>query len=204
MANLIKADLQDALTNDSRWKVEGLQHYFHDYQNWQSWIIADTQNEEIKKELEKNRIRNYNKRRDDDDKQSSEMIFPDELEPADYQEILNLISQIRPLKEKKDQQKRREVYQKLNNRKIYWDGGGKRKSAIVGKGKYYSFRAKENGQEYFLEIAANHPILNNFSFDNEGFYWITGTENIPLEREGNYFSKCVELGDEITLTPFNP
>jgi len=77
-------------------------------------------------------------------------------------------------------------------------------SGVEGKGDYYSFRAKENGQEYFFYIVVNHPILNNFPFDTEGFYLTAGTENIPLEKGRNRFLKCVELGDKITITPFNP
>jgi len=82
-------------------------------------------------------------------------------------------------------------------------GRWKKNGFITGKGNYYSCHAKENNQEYFLEIAYNHPVLNNFPFGQEGFYLITGAENIPVEAFGNYSHKYVELGDKIALTPFS-
>ncbi|CAI2184863.1 4239_t:CDS:2 [Funneliformis geosporum] len=129
LANLIKADLRDALTNDSR-----------------------------------------------------TVILPGELESADFQEILNLISQIRTLQEQKNQQKSQKVYQKLASQKglIYWCGAGKSYYLSSKRGIHYGFRAQENG-----------------------FYLTTGIENIPLKKKGDWFRKYVESGDKITITPFD-
>ena len=63
LANLIKKDLQDVLTNDSRWKREGFSYYFQDYWKWggeEIWINTD--NEELKKELGNNCLRNWDRR----------------------------------------------------------------------------------------------------------------------------------------------
>jgi len=72
LANLIKADLQDALENDSRWKVSGLQHFFHEYWVWwdkEIWVCSE-KNEELKKALAENRIRNQAKREETKEKET--------------------------------------------------------------------------------------------------------------------------------------
>src|SRR5205807_1826751 len=71
-----------------------------------------------------------------------------------------------------------------------------------------------NGLTYHLYISEDHPVLNNFSFQT-GYYLIE--TNRPIEkRTGRYngfsstggesnpfnFTKFVEVGNEITITPY--
>src|SRR5436305_13195978 len=74
---------------------------------------------------------------------------------------------------------------------------------------------QENGLNYCLYIAEEHPVLNNFSFQ-VGFYLIN--DNKPVEKnvgsyEGGFacfggetnpgnWQKYVEVSDKITITPY--
>jgi len=55
LADLIKADLKDILTNDSQWTVYGDSVSFHGYWDWwdKEIQIDARKKEELKKELEK-------------------------------------------------------------------------------------------------------------------------------------------------------
>jgi len=58
-----------------------------------------------------------------------------------------------------------------------------------------------SGGEGSLFVAANHPALDNFSFQ-VGFYLINTDKQLENSPR-NGFNKFVEVGDKITITPYN-
>ncbi|KLL04381.1 MAG: hypothetical protein MRECE_1c172 [Mycoplasmataceae bacterium CE_OT135] len=148
------------------------------------------------------------------------MIYEHELEPADWEEIVNLIKTRNKEKEENFNKKRNEILERLNNQNnlyYYWsDAYGRDKKnkttcwvEYKGMRGYTTFMAKENGREYGLYIAENHPILDEFPF-KRGFYTIDtdkpieysppGYESAGGEDNPNNFHKWVEADDEITIT----
>src|SRR5215203_6169512 len=59
---------------------------------------------------------------------------------------------------------------------------------------------EENNHDYYLYISENHPILDNFSFQT-GFYLVNTDKNFEHLPRG-YLGKFVEVGDKITITPY--
>lgn len=156
-------------------------------------------------------------------------IWPEELEKEDYNEIVNLINQIDQAKKDKVQAQAKARNEKVASRSdlFYW-GGGKRWGggyfgfpewadprwrSLEGKS-YCGFLKKQSdnpSESWSLEINSNHPYLDNFSFEKEGFYIIKGIENLPWEpspyngtaySSQDWFYKFVESNDKITITPY--
>jgi len=48
------------------------------------------------------------------------------------------------------------------------------------KGRYFGLWGSENGRAYYLEINANHPVLDTFPYEKHGFYLIETDK--PIER----------------------
>lgn len=215
LVNLIKADLQDALTNISRWRRAGLSHFFHEYWEWldeEIWIIAN--NEELKKALTENYISNRSKRKDrneDSEEHKSRTIMKDEIDSSDWTEISDLIKQFQPVKKKLDAERKQKVYKKLNSKKglVYWAGGGKRSFSSNGKSGsewrgHHTFSAMENNKEYLLEIPVNHPALASFPFDQEGFCLVEPVNyNTNISTNGYWTAKDIMLDEKITITPYH-
>ncbi|CAI2200802.1 16660_t:CDS:2, partial [Funneliformis geosporum] len=173
LANLIKADLQNALTNDTKLeqkKKEYVKRYGKTYQ-----------------EGELDRIEKQNK-----------LVLKDELEAHDWQEIINLMDQINPLKEQKDQVKKAKLDAKLAT------GRGKRSYGTDDEGRgWYHFEIIKNGQKYLIGVPKEHSALTNFPFDTEGFHIISGIDHLPIaEKRPYWWFKRVGLNDQITITPY--
>jgi hypothetical protein len=72
-----------------------------------------------------------------------------------------------------------------------------------------------NGLTHHLYIAENHPVLDSFSFQT-GFYLIDNDKSVEKlvgnyeggfgcsggETNPNNFQKYIEIGDKITITPY--
>ncbi|CAI2167593.1 8027_t:CDS:2, partial [Funneliformis geosporum] len=174
LANLIKSDLQDVLTNDNRRLAKLEQKYVKRYGK-------------PYQEGELDRIEKQNK-----------LVLKDELEAQDWQEIINLMDQINPLKEQKDQVEKTKLDAKLAT------GRGKRSYGDDDEGRgWYNFTIIKNGQEYLIYVPKEHSALTNFPFDTEGFHIISGIDHLPIAEKRKYWwIKIVGLNDQIIITPY--
>lgn len=82
-------------------------------------------------------------------------------------------------------------------------------------GKYFTIQGVEKGREYSLNININHPILNNFSWERNGYYLIKTDKKI--ERNNQFgrpwsdggmnnpsnFNKWIEVNDKVTITNYD-
>jgi len=154
-------------------------------------------------------------------RENEHVVCYDELEPKDWEEIVELIRKQNKEKEQIWEEKKRDIEAKLNsqpNLYYYWSRPhpwhGRANCWVEWKGMrgYTTFSGKQNGRGYGLCIAENHPILDSFSFQT-GFYLID--TNKPIERNSprywsdggksnpSNFHRFVEVGDKITITPFD-
>jgi hypothetical protein len=147
------------------------------------------------------------------------MVCYDELEKEDWEEIVSLIEQRNKEKEIAFKKRGRQICQKLNDTPgLYYYQGGRDNAQFSSKNmrRYITFLGGNgNGLTHHCYIAENHPVLNNFSFQI-GFYLIDndkrveknvgsyegGFENSGGETNPNNFQKFIEVGDEITITPY--
>jgi len=155
-----------------------------------------------------------------DDEEQKPIIFSHELEPKDWKEISNLVEKRNKERQQIYEQKRKSIEDKLNSQSnlyYFWGMTSKEHRASVwvkskGMRGYTTFSGRLNNRGYGLYIAENHPILDNFSFE-VGFYYID--TNKPIERNSprywsdggesnpSNFERYVELGDNITITPYD-
>lgn len=161
-------------------------------------------------------------------KQTKHLIYYNELEPEDWEEIVNLIEKKRAEKTQIWAEKKRNIDNKLNNQSnlyYYWGAGWRKRERgenadvwVEDKGMrgfVTLLGGRGNGLTYHLYIAENHPVLNSFAFKT-GFYLIE--TNQPIEKRTGYydgysstggesnpynFTKFVEADDQITITPYN-
>lgn len=152
-------------------------------------------------------------------------VYRSQLEPTDWEEIVNLIEKRNTEKEQIWETKRKNIGQKLNHQSnlyYYWGKGELQKDRADGwhsdKGMrgYCTFLGGNgNGLTHHLYIAENHPVLDSFSFQT-GFYLIN--DNKPVEKlVGNYeggfgcsggetnqnnWQKFIEVSDQITITSY--
>ncbi|WNE40498.1 MAG: Coenzyme PQQ synthesis protein B [Mycoplasmataceae bacterium] len=150
------------------------------------------------------------------------MVAYDELEPSDWEEIVSLIEKRNQEREKIYEQKESVIKKILNNNSNLYYHFLKDKRTSIGfftypdkHGRYFSIQGVEKGREYYLNINANHPILNNFSWERNGYYLIKTDKKIerndqfgrPWSDGGinnpNNFHKWVEINDKITITYYN-
>ena len=150
---------------------------------------------------------------------SEHVVGNEELEEDDFEEIANLVVKRRKEKEQLFEQKRSQILEKLNNQSnlyYFWGQTNRKERAnswVEWKGMrgYTTFSGKLNNGGYGLYIAENHPILDNFPFQT-GFYLIDTDkpiERVPYEywSDGgednpNNFKRLIEVGDQITITPY--
>jgi len=158
---------------------------------------------------------------------SEHMVSYNELEKDDWGEIVRLIEKRNKEKEQLFEKKRKNMEQNLNqqsNLYYYWGAGWRKKERNENadvwvedkgmRGFVTLLGGQGNGLTYHLYIAENHPVLNNFAF-RTGYYSIE--TNHPIEkRTGRYngfrstggksnphnWEKFVEVGDQITITPY--
>ncbi|CAG8440138.1 11515_t:CDS:2 [Ambispora leptoticha] len=101
-------------------------------------------------------------------------IFPEELEPNDWQEIEGLIQQIKELEKKKEEKKPDQAQIDQNSSDVR-----------------YVFRGMENGQEFYLVFPKNHPIIASLPDHKEipnqkqdkVLVLIEGVEHISFQSE---------------------
>lgn len=229
LANLIKEDLKDALVNVNRWERKGLHYFFHEYWNWswkpevkkgecpEIWITnIKNKNEELKKALVANCLRHQVKREAvrkmklKNLEHENGIVKQDELDPADWTEIVNLIEQVEAKKYEFDGERKQKINEKLNSKKglVYWEGQGVASWQWSGRRseyrEWYMFYAVENGKEYLLNIPKNHAVLANFPFDQEGFYLVETVDyNTNTKNNGCWTAKDVNLTEELIITPYH-
>ena len=147
-------------------------------------------------------------------------VFPEELEPNDWKEIESLIQQIEEIEKKKEeketqkyQEEQAKIDQKLNsNLQMFLYEGGMEWAVDYdprGYDKFRVFRGMENGQKFHLAFPENHPLVANFTLNqdrNKDIFQIEGVENIPFQPEGKNNKqlpwKKVNLSDKITIAKF--
>jgi hypothetical protein len=154
--------------------------------------------------------------------ETKRIIYPGDLEQKDWKEVTNLIKKRNQERNQIFKKKSEIIEDKLNSiQNLYYYSGsklnlwhGRATSWITWKGGrgYTTFSGKLNNRGYGLYIAENHPILDNFSFQT-GFYLIDTDkpiERVPYEywNDGgednpNNFKRMVEVGDKITIIPFD-
>jgi len=148
-------------------------------------------------------------------------VFPEELEPNDWKEIESLIQQVEELEKKKEeketqkyQEEQAKIDQKLNsNPKLFLYEGGMEWAVDYdprGYDKFRVFRGMENDQKFHLAFPENHPLVANFTLNNQDrnkdIFQIEGVENISFQPEGKNNKqlpwKKVNLFDKITITEY--
>lgn len=153
--------------------------------------------------------------------ESEHMVEYGELEKNDWEEIVNLIKKRNKEKEQMYDKKREDIKKKLNSTPnlYYRFSNSKRISTSYFTypdkyGEYFNIWGVENGREYFLNININHPVLNNFPWEKNGYYLVETDKKIERndkfgrpwsdygESNPNNFHKWVEVGDKITITPY--
>ncbi|KLL05104.1 MAG: hypothetical protein MRERV_5c041 [Mycoplasmataceae bacterium RV_VA103A] len=163
------------------------------------------------------------KRKFIDWEKQSVLINYDDLEPTDWKEIINLIKQRNEEREKNYQAKKKKIEEEVNSQPglyYYYGSGSKddRSNSIIDygdkQGRYFGLWGSENGRSFYLNINAKHPVLDTFPYGKHGYYlietdkpierndgvvrpWSSGGENNPSN-----FHKWVEVGDKITITPY--
>ncbi|CFW92782.1 protein of unknown function [endosymbiont DhMRE of Dentiscutata heterogama] len=163
------------------------------------------------------------KRRFIDFEKELDLICYDQLEPTDWKEIINLIKQRNEEREKNYQAKKKKIEEKVNSQPglYYYYGSGSeddRSNSIIDygdkQGRYFGLWGSENGRSFYLNINAKHPVLDTFPWGKYGYYlietdklierndgvvrpWSSGGEDNPSN-----FRKWVEVGDKITITPY--
>ncbi|KLL02926.1 MAG: hypothetical protein MRECE_37c007 [Mycoplasmataceae bacterium CE_OT135] len=211
----LAAELKAKLNSPDYVAVSELLEYNDRYGDMFPFIYGRKVNNSVHSEERDNWILDM-RRKEKEDK----MIYEHELEPTDWEEIINLIETRNKEKEENFNKKRNEILERLNNQNnlyYYWSdsyGRDKKNRATCwveykGMRGYVTFMAKENGREYGLYIAENHPILDEFPF-KRGFYVIDTDKPIEYSPPGyesdggkenpNNFHKWVEADDEITIT----
>ncbi|KLL04565.1 MAG: hypothetical protein MRERV_18c026 [Mycoplasmataceae bacterium RV_VA103A] len=135
-------------------------------------------------------------------------VLPTELETADYEEIISLITQKRDLGRDKNIELNKEVDKKLADHSdlFYWPVTV---SKTPNMRDWYAWRlsAKENGKDYNLLILRDHPATANISFADCQFYQITGVDNLPMVPspfDKTRIYKIVKLSDQITIKHYKP
>jgi hypothetical protein len=144
-----------------------------------------------------------------------------ELEKDDWGEIVKLIKKRNKERRRIYDQKESQIKEKLNNTpNLYYRFSNNKRIGTSHfrypdkHGEYFGIKGIENGREYWLNININHPVLKTFSWEKNGYYLITTNKKIerndefgrPWSDHGednpNNFHKWVEIGDEITITPY--
>ena len=171
LANLLKSDLQDILTNDSRWREEG---YNFDYmeiaKGEEIWVMHSKYNKEIEKAIE-----NLSRHRHSE-KDYANDIKPSDLDQEDYNEILSMVRQISELGKVKREQHQQNIENiKLNNPQVF---GQSRCSTDRRNGQkkwenWHTFHGKRNGYNWEIYVPDNHIALTNVLFDDG---WGTNSE----------------------------
>ena len=149
-------------------------------------------------------------------------VFPEELEPNDWKKIESLIQQIKKLEEEKkakEDQKHQEerakeqaqIDQKLNsNPKMFLYRGVQEWDVDYnprGYDAFQVFQGVENGQKFHLAFPEKHPLVANFTLNQDrskNIFQIEGVKNIPFQPEKNGKQlpwKKVDLSDKITIAP---
>ena len=153
-------------------------------------------------------------------------VYQNQLEPSDWEEIVNLIEKRNEEKEQIWETKKKNIEQKLNsqfNLYYYWGKGDELRKNERADG-WHSDKGMRgfaaflggngNGLTHHLYIAENHPVLDSFSFQT-GFYLIDNDKSVEKnvghyeggfgcsggETNSNNWQKFVEASDQITITP---
>ncbi|MCE8163329.1 MAG: hypothetical protein I3273_03275 [Candidatus Moeniiplasma glomeromycotorum] len=138
-------------------------------------------------------------------KRSDNIILHSELEENNWEEITNLIEKQNQKRRRIWEEKEKNIQTKLNsqaNLYYHWGSNVKYKGdigSIEWKG-MREYLQLEGGKDD-LFIAENHPILNNFSFE-VGFYSVDTNKQIESSPHSGRPDKFVEVGDQITITPY--
>ena len=152
-------------------------------------------------------------------------VYQNQLEPSDWEEIVNLIEKRNEEKEQIWETKKKNIEQKLNSQSnlyYYWGKGELRKNERAdgwhsdkGMRGFATFLGGNgNGLTHHLYIAEEHPVLDSFSFQT-GFYLIDNDKSVEKnvghyeggfgcsggETNSNNWQKFVEASDQITITP---
>lgn len=192
LASLIKTDLQEKIKNASEKSLKS----YHELIGGNIYISSD--NEEIKRKIKKTS-------RADEGRE----ISPNDFEPEDWKEIVDLVRQMEKLEREKHEQKEQERKDKLNqNPQLFYyssSGSTKRNGTIFY---FKNFLGKRNGVDFCLYIHENHPTLTNIGshFDkteSEKFYLISGFTEPTVINEYNHYEWFCHLSDKISLTPAN-
>jgi hypothetical protein len=151
---------------------------------------------------------------------SENIVVYDELEPNDWEEIVNLIGKRNQERKEKYERKKKVIKKILNNNSNLYYRFPKDKRTGMSylaypdkKGEYFSIWGVEKGREYYLNINANHPILDKFPWERNGYYLIETDKKI--ERNDQFgrpwsdggvnnphnFHKWVEVNDKVSITP---
>ena len=152
-------------------------------------------------------------------------VYQNQLEPSDWEEIVNLIEKRNEEKEQIWETKKKNIEQKLNSQSnlyYYWGKGELWKNERAdgwhsdkGMRGFATFLGGNgNGLTHHLYIAEEHPVLDSFSFQT-GFYLIDNDKSVEKnvghyeggfgcsggETNSNNWQKFVEASDQITITP---
>ena len=149
------------------------------------------------------------------------ITYRNELEKDDWEEIVSLIKKRNKEIEQNYDQNRNQIKEKLNNTPNLYYHFSTSKRLSTGyfdypdkHGEYFGILGVENGQEHWLNININHPILTSFSWEKNGYYLIETDKKIERNDEfgrpwgkggisnANNFHKWVEIGDKIIITPY--
>lgn len=135
-----------------------------------------------------------------------EKISPADIGTENYQEIVNLINQVKQAREEWINQRSQEAQEKMDaNPSLFFSPS---KSTFnpteLVEFENWNFSGRQNGKSYSLIIPKNHSALANITIEpyTLQFYLITGIENIPLEPsplDGTGLYKIVKLSDQITI-----
>ena len=154
-------------------------------------------------------------------------VYQNQLEPSDWEEIVNLIEKRNEEKEQIWETKKKNIEQKLNSQSnlyYYWGKGELQKKKNERADGWHSNKGMRgfatflggngNGLTHRLYIAENHPVLDSFSFQT-GFYLIDNDKSVEKnvghyeggfgcsggKTNSNNWQKYAEASDKITITP---
>jgi len=116
------------------------------------------------------------------------LIYHDQLEPADWEEITKLIEKRNQERHQNYETKKKKIEDKVSSQPglfYYYGRGSKNDFGTLfdygdKQGRYFGLWGSEKGRSFYLNINSQHPVLDVFPFGKHGYYLIETDK--PIER----------------------